>query len=415
MSWWRSKTADAGTVGDLEGRLAELREAMFQASYARNDPARQREFLEGLFEGTRGRDSSFVSIVEGRDHLDEVPEAARAPAPVSGVARWKRRPLVIAVAAAVFLLVAGICYGVLHSARSAGTGGGVGQAAKLRVGLLNVVDTAPFYRALDQGYFRDEDVEVEVVKFRGGPDAIRELVEKRIDIAFTSYPGALTAQANGLADLKIAAAAYTARNSHLMLMGLPDGPLIHPREAPGKRIALTAPESISDIGITLALRDAGVDPASITRVSLSMDDMLSALKRGDVDGAVMAEPYVTQAEQAGAVPVLDVTLGRTALLPLSGWFVTEQQVGSQAKAIQAFQRAMKRGARDVQKRENRDPVLIRYLGVDPARVDDVRIATFPETVDPVEIQKVAELMRANGFLDGPVDVRKMVLHWPSTG
>ncbi|MEU4252703.1 ABC transporter substrate-binding protein [Amycolatopsis sp. NPDC026612] len=407
---------DAGSADDLEGRLAELGEAMFQASYARNDPARQREFLEGLFAGTRSRDSSFVSIVEGRDHLDEAAEFARAPAPAFGAARRKRRPLVIAVAAAVLLLVAGICYGVLRSSRSGGPGEGVGEAAKLRIGLLNVVDTAPFYRALDQGYFKDEHIDVEIEKFHGGPDAIRELAEKKIDIAFTSYPGALRAQASGIADLKIVAAAYTARNSHLMLMGLPDGPLTHAREAPGKRIAVTATGSISDIGTTLALRDADVDAKSVVWVAMSMDDMLGALKRGDIDGAVMAEPYVTQAEQgAGAVPVLDVTLGRTAFLPLSGWFVTEQQAESQAKVIQEFQRALARGTRDVQKRDNRDSVLIRYLGVDPAHVDDVRIATFPETVDPAEIQKVADLMRVNGYLDGPVDVQKMVLHWPSAG
>ncbi|EMD23638.1 hypothetical protein B0293_39445 [Amycolatopsis azurea DSM 43854] len=406
----------AGTAydGDLERRLASLREAMFQASYARNDPARQREFLERIFEGTQSQDSSFVSVVEARGPRDGVVEVAPASVPDLVAARRKRRNLVVTAAAAVVLCVVGVCYGVLRQG-GGGAQEGAGQAAKLRIGLLNVVDTAPLYRALDQGYFKDEHIDIEIEKVRGGPDAIRELVQKKIDIAFTSYPGALTAQSKGVADLKILAAAYTARNSHLMLMGLGDGPLTHPSDVRGKRIAVTATGSISDIGMALALRDANVAPGSIEWVPMFMDDMLAALKRGDVDGAVMAEPYVTRAEQAGAVPVLDVTLGRRALLPLSGWFVTSGQVESQAKVLRAFQSALARGARDVQRPDVRDSVLTKYLEVDPAFVDDVRIATYPETVDPTEIQKVADLMLANGFLAAPLDVRKLVLRWPSGG
>ncbi|MFJ4103708.1 ABC transporter substrate-binding protein [Amycolatopsis japonica] len=415
ISWWRSKASGTGYIGDLEGRLVELREAMFQASYARNDPARQREFLERIFEGTQSRDSSFVSVVEARGPGDGQVDVAPESVPSLAGARRKRRNLVVAGAAAVILLVVGVCYGVLRQPGPGSARAGVSQAVKLRVGLLNVVDTAPFYQALDQGYFREEHIDVEIEKFRGGPDAIRELAEKKIDIAFTSYPGALTAQDAGVADLKILAAAYTARNSHLMLMGLGDGPLTHPSDVRGKRIAVTATGSISDIGMALALRDANVAPGSITWVSLPMDDMLAALRRGDVDGAVMAEPYVTRAEQAGAVPVLDVTLGRRALLPLSGWFVTSGQVESQAKVLRAFQSALARGARDVQKPDIRDFVLTRYLEVDPAYVDGVRIATYPETVDPSEIQKVADLMSANGFLTAPLDVRKMVIRWPNSG
>ncbi|MCR6490752.1 ABC transporter substrate-binding protein [Amycolatopsis sp. OK19-0408] len=400
-------------AGDLEARLADLRDAMYQASYARNDPARQRRFLTSLFESTGDSDASFISVVEARGYEDE-PRFAARPAEPGGwwTALRKRRYLIGAVAAGVVLVVAA-CSLLIHSVKSDSVAAMTGFPAKLRVGLLDVVDTAPFYRAVDQGYFRDEKLDVEIVKVRGGPDAVRELADGRIDIAFTSYPGAFTAQAQHIADLRIAAAAYTARNSHLMLMGPADGSFTHGYQAPGKRIAVTATGSISDIGTSLALREANVDPKSISWVSLSMDDMIGALSRGDVDGAVMAEPYVTRAERLGAIPVLDVTLGRTAFLPLSGWFVTADQVRAYPEAVQAFQRALARGTADVQRRDERDSVLVKYLGVDPAYVDDVRIATYPLEVDVSELRKVVDLMRNNGFLAAPVDVGRMLIHWPN--
>ena len=400
-------------TGDLEARLADLRNAMYQASHARNDPARQREFLANLFRETSDSDAAFISVVEAREDEDE-PGRAGHPAEVRD--RWaelrKRRTLIGAVAAAVVLVVVG-CTVALHIAKSeSGIATGTGIPIKIRVALLNVVDTAPFYRALDQGYFRDEKVEVEIDKVRGGPDAVKELVEGKVDLAFTSYPAAFTAQVNRVADLRIAAAAYTTRNSHLMLMGPADGSFTHASQVPGKRIAVVGTGSISDIGTSSALREAEVDPGSVNWVPMSMDDMGAALSRGEVDGAVMAEPYVTRAEKAGAIPVLDVTLGRTAFLPLSGWFVTAERANAYPEAVQAFQRALARGVADVQRRDLRDSVLVKYLGVDPGYVDDVRIATYPDKLDVTELQKVADLMRNNGFLPAPFDVQRMLLRRP---
>jgi hypothetical protein len=54
-------------VGDLEARLADLRDAMSRASPARHDPTAQRAFLEALFADTGTSPSSFTTVVEARD------------------------------------------------------------------------------------------------------------------------------------------------------------------------------------------------------------------------------------------------------------------------------------------------------------------------------------------------------------
>ncbi|MEQ0559728.1 ABC transporter substrate-binding protein [Amycolatopsis sp. NEAU-NG30] len=408
----RREPSDAGEEridhNDLEARLADLRHAMYESSLRRNDPGRQERFLARLF-GDELPADTFASVVEARElghDRDRPPDQAGG-----GVFRTRRHwPAVAAAVAAVAILVAGCLYFFQRGRDSVPVADP--PFVTVRIGLLDVVDTAPLYRALQRGYFAEEKIHLEIEKFRGGPDAIAQLASGRLDIAFTSYPGAFTAQARGIAQVKIVAAAYVARNGHLMMMGAPGGGFTEGNQIAGKRIGVVSTGSISDIGTTEALRGYHVDPATIRWVPMSMDAMIGALMRGEIDGAVLAEPFVTKAEKAGAVPIFDVTVGRNAHLPLSGWFSTAEETGREPTVIAAFQRALARGVADVQNRAVLNSVLVESLGVAPGDVDDVRIATYPPVIDVDGMQKVADTMKDLGFVKERLDVRDMLLAPP---
>jgi NitT/TauT family transport system substrate-binding protein len=406
----RREWSDAGDAridpNDLEARLADLRSAMYESSRRRNDPERQKKFLAELFGEPLPADT-FTSILEARE-----PDHASGPAPAPGGGNRPRGGRRWAfLGAAAFLVVAAVVASSVHFFQRDrdSTVAGSQTNVTVKIGLLDVVDTAPLYRAIGQGYFAEEKITLQIEKFQGGPDAIAQLASGRLDIAFTSYPGAFTAQARGVASVKIVAAAYVARSSHLMMMGAPGGSFTDGSQIAGKKIGVVSTGSISDIGTTEALRADHVDPDSINWVPMPMDAMTGALMRGEIDGAVLAEPFVTEAEKAGAVPIFDVTVGRNAHLPLSGWFSTAEETGREPTVIAGFQRALARGVADVQNRAVLNSVMIKDLGVDPAYVDDVRIATYPATIDVDGMQKVADTMEELGFVKRHLDVRDMLM------
>ncbi|MCE7011121.1 ABC transporter substrate-binding protein [Kibdelosporangium philippinense] len=289
-----------------------------------------------------------------------------------------------------------------------GLGGVTTGLTKIRVGVLPVVDAAPFYRALDAGYFADEGLSVDTVVANSGPEAIENLTAGRLDIAFTSYPGVLQAQSERHADLKIIAPAYTADTSHLMLVSKPGGPIGKAEDVAGKRIAVTSVGSISDLGAMSELRARNVDISGIKWVPMPMPEIGPAIQRGEVDGGVIVEPYIQLNNRAfNALPILDVALGATARIPLSG-YAARSQNDDAPNAVEKFVRALRKGIDDVSDREVLEPLLMKYLRIDADIARHVRIAQYPKDLDAGQIQRVADLMLEFSVINRRLDVKPML-------
>jgi NitT/TauT family transport system substrate-binding protein len=111
---------------------------------------------------------------------------------ITPMSRSHTRLSITATTALALLLAVSGC-GALGSSdsSSSSTPGGPVEKPKIKVGVLPVVDMAPFYRAVDSGYFKQEGLDVEVVTAASGPKATESLIGGDLDIAVTSYPGAL--------------------------------------------------------------------------------------------------------------------------------------------------------------------------------------------------------------------------------
>src|SRR5438128_1838060 len=115
---------------------------------------------------------------------------------------YRSRVRIPIIAATLALLTAASGCGVLGgssdsggSSQKPGAAAGAPEKAKIKVGVLPVVDVAPLYQAIDKGYFKQEGLDVEAVPQASGPAAVQGIIGGDLDIAFTSYPGAFAAQA----------------------------------------------------------------------------------------------------------------------------------------------------------------------------------------------------------------------------
>ncbi|RZQ65333.1 ABC transporter substrate-binding protein [Amycolatopsis suaedae] len=293
-------------------------------------------------------------------------------------------------------------------------GDGAVEKPKIRVGVLPVVDVAPLYQAIDKGYFKEQGVEVEAVVVQSGPAAVQGVVGGDLDIAFTSYPGVLGAQAKGVAEMKVVADAYAARPGHMMLVSSPKSAFKKPEQAAGKKIAVTSRGSISDLSVMSVLKTHGVDINTIQWVQMGLPEMGPAMDRGDIDAAVAVEPFVTNtAKTISAVPILDACSGPTADLPMSGWGAVSKFTNANPKTVAAFQRGLAKGVADVQDRAVLEPILTKYVKIPADTAPLVTIAEYPRSLDAVRIQRVADLMHEFGVTPQRLDVAPMLMPSPS--
>ena len=189
-----------------------------------------------------------------------------------------------------------------------------------------------------------------------------------------------------------------------------------------------AQQVVDDAPFWIALRDGffGAAGLSVTVKPLAKTPLgIQALKTGlaDVlvggnfptmledDASGMLEPFLTQAELSdGAFPVVDQLTGPTEALPISGTFTTDAFVRRYPGTAAAFQRAMLR-AQDLAdvNRDVVEKVLPTYVRtVTPNVAALVHLGTYPTGLDPVPLQRVADLLFASHLLARPLNVAPLL-------
>jgi ABC-type nitrate/sulfonate/bicarbonate transport system substrate-binding protein len=201
---------------------------------------------------------------------------------------------------------------------SSGAAAASGRVALVHAATDPLVLWAVTYVAEDRGHYAAEGLEIERVGLGGGPAALAGLLTGAGQ-ANLSAPGELLAAVGKGQRLKVLLAHTNSMPSLFVLsrdfaarVGIAaDSPLADRRaaigRAPGGRFGITAPGSQTDGFTRLALRQAGLDPA--TNASIvplqSAANMLAGLANGQIDGFVGVPPAAEKAVlEFGAVPLL---------------------------------------------------------------------------------------------------------------
>ncbi|SHK10209.1 ABC-type nitrate/sulfonate/bicarbonate transport system, substrate-binding protein [Pseudonocardia thermophila] len=174
------------------------------------------------------------------------------------------------------------------------------------------------YLAEDRGLYREEGLEIERVPLGGGPPALAALLTGAGQ-ANLSAPGELLAAVGKGQELKVLMAhtnsmpsLFVVSREYAAKIGITgDSPVEERRIAigrvPGGRFGITAPGSQTDGFTRLALRQAGLDPATQAQIVPLQNgaNMLAGLANGQIDGFVGVPPVGEKAVvEFGAVPLL---------------------------------------------------------------------------------------------------------------
>jgi len=145
----------------------------------------------------------------------------------------------------------------------------------------NVVHLPPFV-AQDLGYFKEENLDVELPRFEGGVGAFRALASGSVDLAGTSSEPVITAIAQGT-DIKVV---YTyAPNVDVSFVV---GPKIRePADLKGKIIGIQEPGGFADVMSRVVLKQAKVDPRDVKFQFVTTAGRVQALLTGTVDTGVL--------------------------------------------------------------------------------------------------------------------------------
>ena len=196
---------------------------------------------------------------------------------------------------------------------------GVAHAERIIVSNYGVAATGmPYAVALEMGYFKEVNVDVEGIINAEGTAGIRTLVDAKLAYAELSPLAVLTAVQSG-ADLRIVSG-----NVHSVVdflwVALPSSPVSSVQDLKGRRLGYTNAGSTSEGLDRLWLNGAAIPPSDVTLSRTGgLEPGLSYLELGGIDVAPIEEPmwssrpgkYKVIAMAAAALPELCNVVGVT--------------------------------------------------------------------------------------------------------
>jgi ABC-type nitrate/sulfonate/bicarbonate transport system substrate-binding protein len=314
-----------------------------------------------------------------------------------------------ASSAAALLMTA--CGGGESESPAAGGEGG-------ELSTLTVADTngAPLYfltYAQQEGFCEEAGIELDITASSGGATVIPQLVSGDLDVAGSNVVSVLIAAGEGLPLRMIAGGTSTAEESEQdfsALMVAPGSTVTDISQLEGQRVAVNTLRNINDIVLGSMLEEAGLSYDSVDFVELPFPDMAAAVESGEVAAALLIEPFVTLAEDAG----LQI-IGRpySALKPglqIGTYVVSEQFAQENPEDVEAFQECVQAAADSIREDPDAFRAALPEIGqLDPALAEKVRINLWRGGSDEESLEVIQDLMVEYGLLDEPVDLDEVVI------
>jgi NitT/TauT family transport system substrate-binding protein len=330
-----------------------------------------------------------------------MPPAPAAP-PHEPVQRTTRRKAALTVAAAA--LTASAC------ASSPGADSAPAGLTAITVGALPIVDDVPVYLAQQEGYFRQQGLNVTIKTVAQSTLALPDLLHGSVDIITgANYVSFFRAQAKGIINLKILADGEDCVTGTHVVLALPHSGITTPAGLAEKTIAVNLLNDVQTMMTDETLKADAVNTLP-HYVAIPFADMPAALARRRVQAIYEVEPYLSGAETTlGANTILDTCTGYNANLPIAGAVTTATWLGRHMATAHAFQRAMARAAQlgDTD-RAVVEKAVVRFFHVSPQIAALVKLDEFPATPNAARIQRMADHMQSAGLLARPLNVAPLI-------
>jgi NitT/TauT family transport system substrate-binding protein len=317
------------------------------------------------------------------------------PLPSAG-AISRRRLLSLALAASATPLAA--------ACGSSDSSGGTTSSGptKVKVGVIPIVDVAPIYLGLKQGFFTAEGLDVSLETAQGGAAIVPGVVSGQYQFGFSNCVSLLLASAQGL-PLKVVASGVASTGVQgkdfgaVIVKG--DSSIKTAADLAGKRVAVNTLKNINTTTVNKVVKDAGGDPSTIKYVELAFPDIVSAIAKGDVDAGQVVEPFLTIATGQGDRQVVSNYAGTSPNLTVAMYFTSQSYASQNPKVVTGFTAAMNKSMEYASAHADETrAALATYTKIETAVQNSLILPKWPTTIDRASVQLLAELATSDGLL-----------------
>lgn len=295
-----------------------------------------------------------------------------------------------------------------------GCGSGDGEAAasgqtEVKLGVIPIIDIAPVKLGVGKGVFARHKLTVTTQNAQGGAAIVPAVISGDFQFGYSNIVSLLIARSKGVPVTMVSVGARASddeMNDGSGQLMTRDPGIAKVADLKGKKIAINTLKGINEVAVASSLKKHGLQRGDVNLVEVPIPNMPAALKDGQVDAAMLGEPFITIAERQGAEPLPISYAGMGAGLPFAGWFTSKRYAAENPDVVKRFTAALKESMKYAEEHpDEARAALDGYLKLDPGLSGEVTLPGWNPEAGRSEIAPLARLTVEAGLIDGvgPLD------------
>lgn len=316
-----------------------------------------------------------------------------------------------AIAALMALLLAS-CNGEEEEQAGETPDGQDDELISITVGDVAGIPSSFLSYAVDEGFFEAEGLDVTVEVSPGGAANIPGVESGDYEIAGSNIVSVLLARQEGLQLQIVSAGTSTGEDpddDYHSIVVPGDSDIQEPSDLEGRSVAVNTRANISELGVRFAAEQAGIDPDSVDYVEIGYPDIVPALSEGQVDAALLNEPFQSIAFAQDMRPIIRPFVAIEPGLSIGSYFSSDTYIEENPDVIDSFIAGTTAAGEHIA--ENHDEfrdALVDHGGLDPEVAENVYIPNWGGAMDRGFVEMLGELVIEYDFISEAPSVDEVV-------
>jgi NitT/TauT family transport system substrate-binding protein len=279
----------------------------------------------------------------------------------------------------------------------------------ITVGTSPTLSNAALYQADGSGYFTDRKLAATISPVQSGAAAVPLLLNGQLQYTAADPLAAILAVSKNVPITIVApgnVATGNAATDSTALLVKGDGPVQSVRDLGGRTVAVNALNGLSHIVTLRTIDQEGGDSAAVRFVELPLPQMVEAISRGQVDAAVVNEPFSTQGKESGLRSIAAPFSVALPGVPQVVYIASKPYVAENAQVVTAFSDAISQANAYLAAH----PEDIRTIGrtstqTPPDQLDKIVLPVFTDKpIDRAVLGSLMDLMVEYKVLPAPIEL-----------
>ena len=277
---------------------------------------------------------------------------------------------------------------------------------------------APFYAALELGFFEEEGIEIELTNGGGADKVMTAVLAGQSDIGLAGPEACVYVALEGREDHPVVFGQLTKRDGSFIVGRTDDD--FEWSDLEGKTIIGGRKGGMPEMTLEYVMRQNGVVPHedAVVDTSVQFNMMAGAFTGGSGDYVTLFEPTATEVAEAGKGYILTSVGLESGEIPYTAFFASKSYIDKNSELIQRFTDVIARGQKWVMENTAEDVAKaiadqfpdndVKTLATVTQRHKDIDAWNETPVMKKEAFERMQDVMEAAGELDARVDFDLLV-------